>query len=183
VWVQFATNCRWLFLHPASLSLQLQGAGKGKRIMAGNGSGVPPMAAEADGVAASQHAAPSGVVLPLDPSTQVNCLHRDGTYRLVRIVDRRPRSGTTDEYEYYVHYRKLNRRMDEWVPAANLDLSTVVLPQLEEPAPGDKSKKRKVVDDHSEEEGHDEFDEKQLRVMITKLTTFILKLCRYLSGT
>ena len=99
----------------------------------------------------------SEVVLPLDPLTLVECLYRDGQYFAARIVDRRPVEGKDhstagpEDWDYYVHYRKLNRRMDEWVEFERLNLDTVVPPEVDPNDP--KAKKRRAEEDFSEDEG------------------------------
>ncbi|KAL4423134.1 hypothetical protein ABPG77_004817, partial [Micractinium sp. CCAP 211/92] len=150
-----------------------QGAGKGKRIMGGK----PHEGVDAAGATTTAHgAAPSGRVpiprsavrLPLEVSTHLECRWRDGKYYPARIIERRRvEDGAEDEYEYYVHYRKFNRRMDEWVALDNFNLDTVCPPEPPEPGEGGRTRnqKRKVDDDHSEEEGegHEDFDPQQLR--------------------
>lgn len=73
------------------------------------------------------------VVLPLEPYTLVHCLWRDERQRPARIVERRIKRGSKDEWEYYVHFRKLNRRMDQWVSLDKLDLDTVIPPEPLDP--------------------------------------------------
>lgn len=53
--------------------------------------------------------------------------------------------------------------MDEWVRLSNFDLLTLVRPEPVDPL--DRSKRRKVEEEHSEEEGegHEDFDPQQLR--------------------
>lgn len=123
------------------------------------------------------------MVFPLEIRTQIECKHSDGTYRPARVVERRQLpDGQGEEWEYYVHYRKLNRRMDEWVSIARLNLETVIPP---EPVPeGEKGKKRRLDDEHSEEEGegHEDFDPQQLREHeeVTKVKNIeVIELGRY----
>ncbi|KAK2079808.1 nucleoside triphosphate pyrophosphohydrolase ham1 [Prototheca wickerhamii] len=116
----------------------------------------------------------SQVSLPLDVSTLVHCRYRDGKYYPARIIERRKAAGS-EAFEYYVHYRKFNRRMDEWVSLENLDLNTVILPEPVDAADKHRfssllfartrQQKRKVDEEHSEEEGegHEDFDPQQLR--------------------
>lgn len=51
---------------------------------------------------------------PLQPGHFLVVTYRDGSERLVRIVDRH---GSVEEnnMKYYVHYEDFNRRMDEWI--------------------------------------------------------------------
>ena len=74
------------------------------------------------------------VVLPLEPYTLVHCQWRDQKMYPARIVDVRVAKGVEPPtHEYYVHYRKLNRRMDEWVSLGKLDLDTVIPPDPVDP--------------------------------------------------
>ena len=50
------------------------------------------------------------------------CTWRDGEHRPARVLESRQFKG---EWEYYVHYSKLNRRNDEWVGADRLDWDTL----------------------------------------------------------
>jgi len=96
------------------------------------------------------------VVLPLEPLTLVNCRWRDGKYYPARIVERRELlDAEPGAYEYYVHYRNLNRRMDEWVPVENLDLDTVVYRETFDPN-DPKSKRQRIEEEHSEDDGEHE---------------------------
>jgi len=93
----------------------------------------------------------------------VECRWRDDKYYPARVIECRPGDeDAPDTFEYYVHYRKFNRRMDEWVTEDHLNLDTVIPP---EPVDPNDKKKRKVEDDHSEEEGegHEDFDPQELR--------------------
>lgn len=69
-----------------------------------------------------------------------------------------------EEWEYYVHYLKFNRRMDEWASLEQLDLSTVDTGDVETTGPDGKKKKRAgaAADDHDDEH-HAEFDPHALR--------------------
>ncbi|GAB4822189.1 hypothetical protein N2152v2_009235 [Parachlorella kessleri] len=152
----------------------MKGAGKGKRIMAGKQplqeaqpSGAVPMQDLDQPTTTGRPPIPrSQVRLPLDVGTHVDCLWRDGQYHAARIIERR-KVPDREEYEYYVHYRKLNRRMDEWVPLKNFNLDTVVPPLVEPEGEGGRTRnqKRKVEDEHSDEEGegHEDFDQNALR--------------------
>lgn len=70
-----------------------------------------------------------------------------------------------EEWEYYVHYLKFNRRMDEWAGLDQLDLSTVDTGDVEVVGPDGKKKKQRAggagADEHDEE--HAEFDPHALR--------------------
>eukprot|EP00884_Botryococcus_braunii_P019696 jgi/Botrbrau1/640/Bobra.0161s0029.1 len=98
------------------------------------------------------------VVLPLAIGTDVNCKWRDGNWYRARVIERR-KLPDVEEHEYYMHYLKFNRRMDEWVSQGSLDLATVEPPEID--ADG-KQKKRKSDEAHHDEE-HAEFDAKALK--------------------
>ena len=143
--------------------------GKGKENLGLRGS--EGLAADGHGHGPARQPVPrSEVVLPLEPTTLVECLYRDGKYYPARIIDRRPIEEKTtadagpEDWDYYVHYRKFNRRMDEWVELDNLNLDTVIPPEPIDPN-DPKSKKRRMEEEHSEEEGegHEEFDPQMLR--------------------
>uniref|UniRef100_A0A7S3GFZ5 histone acetyltransferase n=1 Tax=Palpitomonas bilix TaxID=652834 RepID=A0A7S3GFZ5_9EUKA len=68
--------------------------------------------------------------------------------------------GATHEYDYYVHFHKMNSRLDRWVHFADLDTSSVGRPrQLQE---DDKKKgkfsgrKRKRGDEEGKEDGEED---------------------------
>ncbi|KAK9810626.1 hypothetical protein WJX73_005768 [Symbiochloris irregularis] len=109
--------------------------------------------------------APFGEVkLPLEVGTQVDCRFRDGSFRLAKIIERRPRLDTeTGEFEYYVHYDKLNRRMDDWVLLENLDLSTLDPPVHDAAAGEGRPRHRRKMEDGADDEHHGEFDAQSLR--------------------
>ncbi|KAK9867820.1 hypothetical protein WJX84_004712 [Apatococcus fuscideae] len=107
------------------------------------------------------------VKLPLEVGTRMKCRFRDGLLRPCSIIERR-KIRESEEYEYYVHYEKLNRRMDDWMRLEDVDLASVDPPEDLGPTPGDPSgrtrnQKRKVDDSHGDEEGHGEFDASALR--------------------
>ena len=73
----------------------------------------------------------SEVELPLLPHTQLNCTWRDGTMRPARIIERRPlKGGGADDWEYYIHYRGVDRRMDCWKLLENFDKDSIIPPRL-----------------------------------------------------
>ena len=124
----------------------------------------------------------SQVTLPLELTTLVECRYRDGKSYQARIIERRPIEGKTittagpEDWDYYVHYRNFNRRMDEWVELDALNLDTVIPPDYDVNDP--KNKKRRMdEEEHSEEEGegHEDFDPQQLRdhVAFTKVWMII----------
>jgi len=51
------------------------------------------------------------------------------------IIEIRPtNNGSTDEYEFYVHYDGFNRRLDEWVPRDSIDEQQKITPPPDEVA-------------------------------------------------
>lgn len=158
---------------PEQHTLVTQGAGKGKRILGKQPDGLGDVAMM--DAAGGHGAGPSGrpaiprsmVRLPLEVGTLLDCRWRDGKSYPARIIERRRKpDGGPDDWDYYVHYRKFNRRMDEWVALSNFNLDTVVPPEPEPPGDGrTRGQKRRLDDEHSEEEGegHEDFDPQQLR--------------------
>ena len=150
-----------------SCLLQSRKAGGGKENVAQAVAEVPVDVPAANPPAAVVEKKPiprEEVVLPLEPYTLVDCQWRDQKMYPARIVDVRVAKGSDPPvHEYYVHYRKLNRRMDEWVPLEKLDLDTVIPPDPIDP--NDPKSKKRRYEDHSEEEGegHEAFDEQDLR--------------------
>eukprot|EP00891_Asterochloris_glomerata_P001111 jgi/Astpho2/1111/e_gw1.00020.9.1_t len=107
--------------------------------------------------------------LPLDVGTEMICKRRwDGAQHLAKIIERRKQEHT-EEYEYYVHYKNLNRRMDEWVPLESVDLTTVETMEPEPSLSSDaaarttRGQKRKLDDVHEDDDEHAGFDAAQLR--------------------
>lgn len=85
----------------------------------------------------------------LDPSYYVKAEMSNGEWHLARIIDCRlakdydPKKKRTDySYEYYVHYKDFNRRMDEWIPRSRIELTREL---LEEEL---LTKKKKKVEEH-----------------------------------
>jgi len=69
----------------------------------------------------------SEVELPLLPHTLLRCTWRDGTMRPARVIERRPlKNGAPDEWEYYIHYRQVDRRMDCWKLLEDFDKESIV---------------------------------------------------------
>ena len=107
--------------------------------------------------------------LPLEVGTLVDCRWRDGTLYTARVVERRPaaleenappppaETCAPEAWEYYVHYLKFNRRMDEWVPLTSLALSTV------DGGDVDADGKRRKRADGDADDDHAEFDAHALR--------------------
>ncbi|GIL77107.1 hypothetical protein Vretimale_3121 [Volvox reticuliferus] len=106
------------------------------------------------------------VRLPLDIGTRVDCKWRDGAYHTVRVIERRNLDDPGDPraWDYYVHYIGFNRRMDEWVILAQLDLSTAeVEQQLDGPADKKGQKKKVAAEEHDSDSEHADFDPNALR--------------------
>ena len=66
----------------------------------------------------------------LDPSYYVKAQMKDDTWHLAKLVDCRlsekhdTKKPLTDySYDYYVHYVDFDRRMDEWIPRARIELT------------------------------------------------------------
>lgn len=137
----------WSYTHQQTSCLQKKKSGGKENVAAENAANtsshastpVPGTETAAAGPALEPKAAErtpvprSEVVLPLEPYTLVDCIWRDERKHPARIVERRKVAGGEDEYEYYVHYRKLNRRLDEWVKLERLDLDTVIPPEPVDP--------------------------------------------------
>jgi len=77
---------------------------------------------------------------PLDAGTFVMCQWRDNIYHKCEIIETRE---SEHGREYYIHYVEFNRRLDEWVSAERLDMSTVETKEKEkkEVKEGEDSKK------------------------------------------
>ncbi|KAJ3174370.1 K(lysine) acetyltransferase [Geranomyces variabilis] len=68
------------------------------------------------------HAAAAAVALPQPPAIAIGGRHAvqfRGLIHRVQILDQRP-AKTGGETEYYVHYSKQDRRLDEWIPASRI---------------------------------------------------------------
>jgi histone acetyltransferase MYST1 len=134
------------------------------------------------------------IVWPLEPGSRAMTLWRDGNHHLARVIERQrapdyrhlpngdPSLSKPEAHEYYVHYSRMNRRMDEWVPASSFDLDTVEVwehdPALDAGAgaaggPGGnagtsaaaRKRQRALLEAHSasDDEEHGDFDPAQLR--------------------
>ncbi|GLI59568.1 hypothetical protein VaNZ11_001474 [Volvox africanus] len=106
------------------------------------------------------------VRLPLDIGTRVDCKWREGGYHTVRVIERRNLDDPGDPraWDYYVHYIGFNRRMDDWVTMAQLDLSTAeVEQQLDGPADKKGQKKKVAAEEHDSDSEHADFDPNALR--------------------
>jgi hypothetical protein len=124
---------------------------KGKENLSkANAQNSTPVVQEATGVAAAVETPAAGalapppeerdpvpwseVELPLLPHTLLKCKWRDGTMRPARIIERRPlKGGGADDWEYYVHYRQVDRRMDCWKLLEDFDTESIVPPRIIDP--------------------------------------------------
>jgi len=158
---------------------KIQGSGKGKRVNMPHNKGskskdpkskneaneiTEKPAAESTAPLASGQGEASDVVLPLEVGTKVNCMWRDNKWHQVKLIERRKEEGKSDkDYEYYVHYVEFNRRLDEWVQLAQLDLTSII--QLDDNGDGGRTRnqKRKTEFDATPDEDHAEFDPASLR--------------------
>ncbi|KXZ44682.1 hypothetical protein GPECTOR_63g11 [Gonium pectorale] len=155
--------------------------GKGGNLMLSRGAAtskksVSKAAGGAAGRGAADEGADSGCImvqgkngevrLPLDIGTRVACKWRDGLFHTVRIIERRNLGDQADPraWDYYVHYMGFNRRMDEWVVLAQLDLSTAEVEQPQEGPADKKGQKKKVAaEEHDSDSEHADFDPNALR--------------------
>ena len=102
------------------------------------------------------------VELPLMPHTLMQCRWRDGTMRAARIIERRPLKGSDTEWEYYIHYRGVDRRMDCWKTLEDFDRNTIVPPRLLDELDA-KTKQPKYEEIESEDDGHHGFSMQKIR--------------------
>mmetsp|Transcript_5893 Transcript_5893/g.18889 ORF Transcript_5893/g.18889 Transcript_5893/m.18889 type:complete len:408 (-) Transcript_5893:304-1527(-) len=94
--------------------------------------------------------------VPLELGAKLMCRWRGEEYKSCEIIERKQKSlpdGTTDpsgEWEYYVHYEGLNRRLDEWVGLERFDLGSV---NDDGKVTRNSTNKRKHEHEEHEEEG------------------------------
>lgn len=139
----------------------IQGSAKGKRLMAAPPAGQGGRRESKEVNSAAPGTSGRGPEGPLEVNTRLECRWRDGNYYPARIVERREMKDGT--WEYYMHYTKFNRRMDEWVGADALNVATID-PEEAEAASRKAAKRKKEDDGHSTDgEGHSDFDPQQLR--------------------
>jgi|TARA_B100000459_G_C8577153_1_gene201535 hypothetical protein len=91
---------------------------------------------------------------PLEVGVQLKCKYKD-EFRVAEVLDRQL-VEETGQWEYYVHYEGLNRRMDEWVPLSRFDTAAVA-----EEGKLTRNTKRKL--DHEEHEEEGELDQVTLK--------------------
>jgi histone acetyltransferase MYST1 len=103
------------------------------------------------------------VELPLLPHTLLRCTWRDGTMRPARVIERRPlKNGGPDDWEYYIHYRQVDRRMDCWKLLEDFDKDSIIPPRLLDTI-DPKTKQPKYEEIHSEDDGHHGFSVQKIR--------------------
>lgn len=151
----------------------VKGAGRGKRVTGGmacktlqrpsGGGKVPQENVKKVTVKANGEEGEKDVELPLEVNDKVKCLWKDGKYHEAKIIERRNVTDRSDvhAWQYYVHYLKMNRRMDTWMTDESFDLTTVVVEsdKGEKDAKG-KANKRKLEDAHVD--GHGDMDPHQI---------------------
>ena len=84
---------------------------------------------------------------PLELGAKLLCRWRDQGVKACEVIERKQNEDTM-EWEYYVHYEGLNRRLDEWVPLDRFDLGSVT-----EEGKLTRTSKRKFDHEEHEEEG------------------------------
>jgi len=84
---------------------------------------------------------------PLELGAKLLCKWRDAEVKPCEVLERQ-QNEETNEWEYYVHYEGMNRRMDEWVSLDRFDLSSVT-----EEGKLTRTSKRKYDHEEHEEEG------------------------------
>jgi histone acetyltransferase MYST1 len=85
---------------------------------------------------------------PLELGAQLLCRWRDTEVKPCEVLERQQNEDTGD-WEYYVHYEGMNRRMDEWVSLDRFDLGSVT----EVAGKLTRTSKRKHEHEEHEEEG------------------------------
>eukprot|EP00007_Cunea_sp_BSH-02190019_P008164 CAMPEP_0174235046 /NCGR_PEP_ID=MMETSP0417-20130205/4606_1 /TAXON_ID=242541 /ORGANISM="Mayorella sp, Strain BSH-02190019" /LENGTH=1029 /DNA_ID=CAMNT_0015313491 /DNA_START=136 /DNA_END=3225 /DNA_ORIENTATION=- len=71
------------------------------------------------------------VVEPLEIGRRVECLWRDDQYHTGEIVEHRKSKSDPNVWEYYIHYLEFNKRLDQWVTLAKIDLDRAPLLPLQ----------------------------------------------------
>jgi histone acetyltransferase MYST1 len=84
---------------------------------------------------------------PLELGAKLLCKWRDQGVKACEVIERKQLEDT-GEWQYYVHYEGLNRRLDEWVPLERFDLGSVA-----EEGKLTRNTKRKYDHEEHEEEG------------------------------
>ena len=60
---------------------------------------------------------------PLELGAKLLCKWRGDDVKMCEVIERK-QNEDTGEWQYYVHYEGLNRRLDEWVPLDRFDLGS-----------------------------------------------------------
>lgn len=84
---------------------------------------------------------------PLELGAKLLCKFRDSGVKACEVIERKQNEDTGD-WQYYVHYEGMNRRLDEWVPLDRFDLGSV-----NEEGKLTRTQKRKYDHEEHEEEG------------------------------
>ena len=84
---------------------------------------------------------------PLELGAKLLCKWRDQGVKACEVIERK-QNEDTGEWQYYVHYEGLNRRLDEWVGLDRFDLGSV-----NEEGKLTRTSKRKHEEEEHEEEG------------------------------
>lgn len=84
---------------------------------------------------------------PLELGAKLLCRWRDSGVKACEVIERKQHEDT-GEWQYYVHYDGLNRRLDEWVGLERFDLGSV-----NEEGKLTRTSKRKYDHEEHEEEG------------------------------
>ena len=94
----------------------------------------------------------------LDPNYFVKGQMKNGTWHLAKIIDCRPlrdldlkKKKNDFSYEYYLHYVDFNRRMDEWVSRARIELTKILIEEE-----NTKTKNRKKTEEKKHENNVDD---------------------------
>ena len=102
---------------------------------------------------------------PLEVGAKLSCRWRGDEFKSCEVIERQFRtadeivggggscSNETGEWEYYVHYDGLNRRLDEWVRLERFDLGTVT-----EDGKLTRTSSKRKMHDHEEHEEEGELD-------------------------
>ena len=84
---------------------------------------------------------------PLELGAKLLCKWRGDDVKPCEVIERK-QNEDTGEWQYYVHYEGLNRRLDEWVSLDRFDLGSVT-----EEGKLTRTAKRKMEHEEHEEEG------------------------------
>ena len=121
----------------------------------------------------------------LDPNFYIKALSKDNEWLKAKIIEcrvdhqkekdyettldsvrksiKKQRTLASTDYQYYIHYHHMNRRLDEWVTADRVQTTTEFIDEDWE-----KKRDKELGIVHSSDEEHEGFDDKQLRDHIEK---------------